>query len=74
MAPDSLEDTGPTGMVLASVLGVQFDAKPGNDDLKELCACVDSNIHRVLPPELMTTLVAVVLKFVVYTAFPITRD
>jgi len=68
VAPGNLEHAGPTGMVLASVLGIQFDTEPEN----ELCVCVNSNIHWVLLPEPMATLVVVVLKFVAYTASPIT--
>jgi len=58
-------------MVLASVLGIQFDAKPENDTIKELCVCVDSNAHWVPPPDLMMGLFVVILRFVIRTPSPV---
>ena len=67
VVPENLEHTSPTGVVLTLALDIQFDAKPENDNLKELCVCVDSNAHWVLPPDQLMALVVVDLKFVVQT-------
>jgi len=69
--PDNLEHTGPTGVVLTWALGIQFDAKPENDDPKELHICVESNGHWAPPPGPMMGLVVIVLKFVARTPSPV---